>query len=340
MRLLVLGGTRFVGRMLVDEARRRGHEVTAFNRGRTGTDVPGVEVVRGDREAPGDVRRLRSSGPWDAVIDTSGYIPGVVGDNARELAPRTARYVFLSTVSVYADWPQAGVSEESPLQECSPDIRDSAAGQGSWPPGRYGAYKAGCERAVRDVFDGRALILRPSVILGPWEDVGRLPWWLRRIARGGWVLAPGDPERVMQPVDVRDLVTFVLDCIGSDTVGVFNVAGARDDATWGTFIDSCRLATGSDAEPVWVDEDFLLAQGVRQWTELPLWRTHAGTWDMATDRASAAGLTCRSMRDTARATWDWLTTGDGPAHSPRAARHGLDAGKERRILDAWAVRLG
>lgn len=338
MRLLVLGGTRFVGPVLVEEALRRGHGVTSFNRGRTGTEVPGAEVVHGDREMPDDLERLLEGRSWDAVIDTSGYVPGVVGDGARALADHVDRYVFVSTVSVYADWPHAGVDEDSPLQECSPEVRDSAADRANWPPGRYGAYKAGCERALREVFGDELLILRPGVVLGPYEDVGRLPWWLTRAARGGWMLAPGDPGRGMQPIDVRDLAAFALDRVEQGRGGVFNTAAPRGHTTYGSFIDACVAATGSGAEPVWVDDEFLLAHDVRQWTELPLWRTHPGTWDMATDRAASVGLTCRPTQQTVRDTWAWLTHGDGPANSPRASRHGLDPEKERRILAAWVAR--
>src|SRR6266545_626178 len=214
MRLLVLGGTRFVGRAIVEEALGRGHEVTTFNRGHTGVDVAGVETVRGDRESSVDLQRLVAGRSWDVVVDTSGYVPRVVGNAARALLGLAGRYVFLSTISVYPDWPANGVSEASPVYECSPDAGGSAADEASWSATQYGTYKAGCERAVAEVFGDRALVLRPGVILGPQENVGRLTWWLRRIARGGRVLGPGSPDRSIQPIDVRDVASFALDLAG------------------------------------------------------------------------------------------------------------------------------
>jgi len=162
MRLLVLGGTRFVGRAIVEKALRRGHEVTTFNRGQTGLDIAGVEAVRGDRESSEDLHRLIAGRTWDLVVDTSGYVPRVVGDAVQALVGRAERYVFLSTISAYPDWPMKGVSEASPVHECSPDVGGSAADEATWSATQYGTYKAGCERAVVEVFGDRALVLRPG----------------------------------------------------------------------------------------------------------------------------------------------------------------------------------
>jgi 2'-hydroxyisoflavone reductase len=227
MRLLVLGGTRFVGRAIVEQTLERGHEVTTFNRGQIGVDVAGVEAVRGDRESSADLHELVAGRSWDVVVDTSGYVPRVVGDAARALVGRAGQYVFLSTMSVYPDWPAKGVSEASPVYEGSPDTGGSAADEASWSATQYGSYKAGCERAVIEAFGDWALVLRAGVILGPHENVGRLTWWLSRIARGGRVLGPGDPDRPIQPIDVRDVVKFTLDLAESNRAGVFNVAAPK-----------------------------------------------------------------------------------------------------------------
>ncbi|MQA88140.1 MAG: NAD-dependent epimerase/dehydratase family protein [Streptosporangiales bacterium] len=338
MRVLVLGGTRFVGRLLVEEALARGHVVTTFNRGRTDTDVEGVEVVRGDRESPDDLARLVEGHDWDAVVDTSGYVPAVVGDATRALSGRAGSYLFFSTVSVYPGWPQEGVSEDSPVYDCAPDVGGTAEDEANWSAAQYGTHKAGCERAVTEGFDGRALVLRPGVILGPYENVGRLTWWLTRIAAGGTVLVPGDPGRPIQPIDIRDLIGFTLDRLEAETAGTFNVAAPIGHATFGGMLDACVEVTGSDAHLVWVDDGFLLDLGVRQWTEIPLWRTHPGTWRIATDRAQASGLACRPIGDTVHDTWAWLSAGQGPAAYGRQAHHGLAPDKERQLLALWAER--
>jgi 2'-hydroxyisoflavone reductase len=337
MRLLVLGGTRYVGRVLVDEAVRRGHQVTIFNRGRTGVDPNGVEVVRGDRENAADLQRLVVDREWDVVVDSSGYVPAVVGDAARALSGRCRQYVFLSTVSVYPAWPDNAVSEDSTVHECEPDVGGTAEDEANWTAQQYGAYKAGCERAAEERFDGPVTVLRPGVILGPQENVGRLTWWLGRIARGGTVLAPGRPDRQIQPIDVRDVAAFALECAEETTAGIFNVAAPLGQATFGAMLADCATATGEDAQLVWVADDFLVDHKVRQWTEIPLWRTHPGTWQMDTSRAQAGGLACRSLTDTVNDTWAWLSEGEGPTAYKRQAHHGLEPEREQELLQLWRL---
>lgn len=336
MRLLVLGGTWFLGRAFVEEALRHGHEVTTFNRGRSADDVDGVEVVRGDREDHESLARLAYSRTWDAVIDTSGYVPRVVHQGARALADHADRYLFVSTVSVYEDWPVAPVTEESAVLECPPDAGpDFGADDPRGYPTQYGFQKAGCERAVHAVFAAHALVVRPGVIVGPYEYVGRLPWWLRRIARDGRVLAPGSPDRQIQPVDVRDVANFMLKELEGGGTGTFNLAAPIGHATYDSFLASCIEATASPVELVWVDDEFLLKHGVHQWTEIPLWRTHAGTWQVAAGRARAAGLQCRPLSETVRDTWAWLVDGAGAVLHERQSEHGITPDKEAELLDAW-----
>ncbi len=337
MRLLILGGTWFLGRTLVEQSLARGWRVTCFNRGLTGKDVAGAESVRGDRTHPADVKRLAAFGPWDAVVDTSAYEPPDVLLTARALRPVVARYVLVSTVSAYRDWPQEPVDESSPLWPSRPDARRTDPYLSSLPR-VYSRLKAGCELAVREVHGDEALILRPGVVLGPYEYVGRLPVLLDRAARGGRMLAAGDPGQPIQPVDVRDLAEFTLRSLDSGSGGVFNVAAPPGHATYGDLLGACVEATGSGAELVWIDSQWLADRGVRQWTDVPLWRTAAGTWAVDASRARAAGLVCRPLRDTVLDTWRWLQV-EQPVPHERQAEHGLDPAREAELLTAWDAEL-
>lgn len=332
VRLLVLGGTWFLGRALVEDALGRGHEVTTFNRGRSGTDVPRVHVVRGDRTQPAHLARLVSGRDWDAVVDTSGYVPTMVGLSTRALVEHVQRYAFLSTVSVYEEWPHEPVTESSAVR---PGRLDEDAGPDADSAEGYGRLKRGCELAAAESFPNGALIFRPGVILGPHENVGRLPWWLLRMARGGPVLAPQSADRLIQPIDARDVAAFVLDRLEEADTGVYNLAAPPGHATFGSFLAGCRQVTGSSAELVWVEPGFLLAHDVRQWTELPLWRTYPGTWAVDSTKAEATGLQCRPLIETLRDTWAWMQAGGEPTEHERQSEHGLDPDKERRLLAQW-----
>ena len=335
MRLLVLGGSWFVGRTLVEEAVRRGHELTVFHRGRSSYAPPdGVRVVRGDREERAGLARLTAAGPWDAVIDVPGSVPAVVRDSARALADVVDQYVFMSTVSVYQQWPHQPVAEDSPLHEGDPDFDP---GWRHWDAEAYGPLKAGCEAAIRREYGDQWLFLRPGVVLGPYEYVGRLAWWLDRMRRGGHVLAPGTPDRAIQPVDVRDLVAFALDQVERRRHGAYNVAAPVGRETYGGMLAACRDATGSSAEIVWVDDEWLAARGVGQWTELPLWRTARGTWLMDASRAAGQGLICRPLRETVMDTSAWLSGGGRAVEHERQAEHGIEPAKEAALLAEWVA---
>lgn len=338
-RILILGGTWFLGRALAAAAVAAGHEVTVFNRGKSGSTPNGATAVRGDRESAEDLERLAVSGPWDVVIDPSGQVPATVLASARALS-EAGRYVFVSSVSAYEGLPIDPLSETSPLLECPPDAgADFGYTDPRGYPTQYGFLKSGCERAVTETYGAqRTLVLRPGVILGPWEYVGRLPWWLGRIARGGRVLAPGNPEQNIQPVDVRDVAEFAIRAAASGMHGAFNITAPANAITFGSFLDACRRAAGSAAEFVWVDDDFLISQQVRQWTEIPLWRTFPGTWRVSGAMAQQAGLTCRPVEQTAEDTWSWLTAGARAINSDRAAELGIGEEKEAAILAAWGER--
>ncbi|MGI9004366.1 MAG: reductase [Pseudonocardia sp.] len=335
LRVLVLGGSWFLGRAVAEEALGRGCAVTTFRRGLSGVDVTGAETIRGDRTVPADLDRLAASGPWDLVVDTAGFVPRESGTVARALEPVVGRFVFVSSVSAYAGWPVEPLTEASEVLECPPDAGADYGCDGDPGPSVYGFTKAGCERAVLAAFGpARTTVLRPGVILGPREYVGRLPWWLRRIERGGRVLAPGQPTRSIQPVDVRDVARFTL----SGPAGVFNLTGPG--STMEEFLDICREVTSAGPMSLeWVtDEPWLVAQGVSQWTELPLWRAYRGAWKVSSAAAIAAGFVQRGLRSTVADTWAWMNSGDAPVQHERSAAHGISAAKESAILGTWDAR--
>ncbi len=336
MRLLVLGGTWFVGHAIVTAAIDAGWDVTTFNRGTSDPFLEAVRPIRGDRTRPEDVAALAAAGPWDAVLDTSGYVPRNTLGVARALAPVAGRYVFISTVGVYRDWPIKPLSEQSEVHYCPPDAGPDHGTDTEDGPTRYGYQKAGCEAAAIVAFGAdRTTILRPGVVLGPREYVGRLPWWLRRVAAGGEVLAPGSPERAIQPVDVRDLATFALHTITDESSGAFNVCAPVGSATFGELLTDCAHSTRGDASFTWVPDGFLLGQGVRQWSELPLWRTFDGVWRVDTTAAQAAGLRTRPLALTVRDTWRWLVESGEVSNHDRAAEIGISREKEAQVLAAW-----
>jgi 2'-hydroxyisoflavone reductase len=341
MRLLILGGTWFLGRSLAEQALAHGWHVTTFSRGRTGHDVEGTEPIRGDRTRPSDLQALATAGRWDAVVDTSGYVPAMVTTAATALRAVADRYIYISTVNAYLGWPDEPLTDESPTFDATAEMTSDAAGadQGLASPTEYGQLKAACELAATQQFqNGRCLILRPGVVIGPYEYVGRLPWLLRRMHQGGEVLAAGDPGRPIQPIDVRDLAAFIITAISNRMAGAMNTTAPIGHATYGLMLDTCREVTGRKARLFWVDDQWLSAQDVEPWTEIPLWRTAPGAWAVTSARATLGGLTCRALTDTIADTWDWLGREDPIPHE-RAAEIGIDAAKERQLLSAWKRHL-
>ncbi|MGZ6706430.1 MAG: NAD-dependent epimerase/dehydratase family protein [Solirubrobacteraceae bacterium] len=315
MRLLVLGGTVFLGRHVAEEAVRRGHEVTLFHRGRHGLDVLAgrAEHVLGDRE--GDLSALAGRA-WDAAVDTSGYAPGPV---ARSSALDVGHLVFVSSISAYPGWPEEHVDEDTP----------ASTEQGE----EYGALKAAAERAAEAARPGRVAIVRAGLLCGPHDNIGRLSWWIERAAAGGEVLAPGDPARELQLVDARDLAAWMVDLAERRQAGVFNGTGPRGQTTMGALLDAAIAVTGSRARLCWRGDDALLSAGVEPWTELPLWHPAPGTWAVGTERAQAAGLRCRPVAETVADTWAWLRWGDGRSGYRAALRpSGISREREARLL--------
>lgn len=348
MKILILGGTAFVGKHLVEAARARGHELTLFNRGRTqrvpaADAYPDVEQIRGNREGGLDALRGRR---WDAVIDTSGYLPQSVRDSAELLADAVDRYVFISTMSVY-DARQRGMTEDAPLatmtaeqlrQVESLSVRDRTVGGGSFGA-LYGPLKVLCERAAEAAMPGRVLNVRPGLIVGPDDYTDRFTYWPVRVARGGEVLAPGRADRPIQFVDVRDLAEFTIRLTEAGRTDTVHVTGPDYRLTMGRLLDTCREVTGSDARLTWIDERFLLDQGVRPWIELPLWLAspdQLGLMEANLSRAIGLGITYRPLADTIRDTLAW-DAGRPPGTERKA---GMDPERERELLALWHQRAG
>ncbi|WOX24756.1 NAD-dependent epimerase/dehydratase family protein [Streptomyces solicathayae] len=331
-RLLILGGTEFVGRAMAEAAVGRGWDVTVFHRGRYEPPAGTVSLL-GDRTGR-DGPPVPATGSWDAVVDTWSAAPSVVREAARELAGRVGRYVYVSSRSVYA-WPAAaGLTEDGPLVAGSPDAGDGVP---------YGEAKRGGELAAVGAFGAdRALLVRAGLILGPYENIGRLPWWLNRIARGGPVLAPGPRELPIQFIDVRDLAEWTLDAIAAERSGPYDLVCPPGHATMGELLDACVRATGADgtaadARLCWTPPEAVLAAGVAPWTELPVWmppgESHDAMHTSDVSKAVAAGLRCRPVAETVADTWAWLTEIGGTApHRPDRPAVGLSAERETAVL--------
>ena len=322
MKLLILGGTRFLGRHLVEAALARGHEPTLFNRGRTAPELfAGVERLRGERE--GDLALLRRRS-WDAVVDTCGYLPRIVRRSAQVLRDSVDRYLFVSSISVYADSATAGQSEQAP-RALLPDAECEDI------PNHYGALKAACEDEVLALFGERATLVRPGLIVGPFDPTGRFTYWVQRVARGGTVLAPPSPDYPVQFIDARDLAAWTLDVLEAGYAGAFNATGPATPLAFGAFLDECRRALGAQVAFVWPDAGFLAEHEVAPWTELPLYAGEDGRGLCQVDlaRALSAGLRLRSVGETCADTARWAT-GFAPPEGV-----GLSAAREAELLRAW-----
>jgi 2'-hydroxyisoflavone reductase len=319
MRILVLGGTLFLGRHVVDSARERGHELTLFNRGQTRPELyPDVEKLRGDRD--GDLAALAGR-DFDAVVDTSGRVPRLVSETLDALGA-IGHYTFVSTISVYADL-STPPTESSPLAELQEPTE-------VWEEA-YGELKVLCENVVRERFPD-AFIPRPGLIVGPWDPTGRFTYWPTRLAAGGRALAPLPRDADTQVIDVRDLAEWVVRAAEEGLGGTYNAIGPVTSRE--RVLETCASVAGAGAELVWVDPDFLHAQGVEEWMELPLWlydEKYRGMLSVDASPAFAAGLRTRPLEETVRDTLAWTRSGDAPTEFPA----GLDREKEQAVLDAW-----
>ena len=317
MRLLVLGGTKFLGRAVVEAALARGHEVTLFNRGQTNPELfPDAEKIRGDRTE--DLTPLDGRS-WDAVLDMSTFLPRVVRLSTSALRDSVGRYVYVSSISAYADQSVPPV-EGNPVAELADPDSESVDD--------YGALKATCEQIVEDVFAERALIVRPGLIVGPHDPTDRFTYWPRRIAKGGRVLAPAPPDAPVQFIDVRDLGAWIVHAAESRLEGIYNATG--ETLTFERFLEECRRVAG-DAQIVWVDAERLVEAGVGEWMELPLWGAAPAASAMQradVSKAVAAGLRFRPLAETIRDTLAW----DAEREWPPAEGVGLAPERERELL--------
>ncbi|MCY1054235.1 NAD-dependent epimerase/dehydratase family protein [Nannocystis sp. SCPEA4] len=325
-KILILGGTAFLGPQLVEAAQRRGHTVTLFNRGKTRPELfPNVEKLRGDRD--GDLKALEGR-TWDTVIDTSGYVPRIVKASAELLAPKVRQYVFVSTISVYADTSKIGIDEDAPLATTpDPTTEDIMP--------NYGALKALCEQAAEAAMPKRTTVVRPGLIVGPGDGSDRFTYWPVRVAAGGEVLAPGDPSTPVQFIDVRDLAEFIITAIEGGHVGIYNATGAP--LPMGDLLNGSKAALASNAEFTWVDRQFLADNKVEPWSDLPVWIPpdpgFEGAATFRIDRATAIGLKFRPLAETVTETvaW-WNTLPEARRAKPRA---GITRARETELLAAW-----
>lgn len=330
MRLLVIGGTRFVGKAVATAALADGHDVTLLHRGHSGPDLfPEARHLIADRDA--DLSAL-ASGEWDATVDVCAYLPRQVTALAAAVGGRGGHHVLVSTVSVYADPPAPDADEDAVLLEAPGPEVDTVTNE------TYGPLKVACEAAARSAYGDRMAVVRPTLVVGPDDYTGRFPWWVDRLARGGEeVLAPGPQDQPIQVVDARDLAAFVVGLAGSGTAGTFNAA--RPWLRWSELLAATAGLAPTGTELVWVDGHWLVGQGVTG-ADLPFWTEGGHEWALAVsaDRAAAAGLEHRPLADTVRDTFAWVASRNEAGQSVLVDGVGLTAERESRLLDAWHRR--
>lgn len=331
MKLLIIGGTKFVGRTIVESALINGHEITMFNRGTTNPDLfPQVEKLQGDRDS--DLAPLKGR-TWDAVIDTCGYVPRIVEKSAELLKDQVEHYTFISTISVYSNdvYSKPGTDENGPLAHLEDETTEEINGE------TYGALKVLCEEAVDAAFLGRNLIVRPGLIVGPYDPTDRFTYWPVKVARGGKVLAP-PADAPLQIIDVRDLSEWVVRMVEQRKTGEYNATGPDYGLTFGKALETCKAAAEqASAEVIHADEEFLLEHEIQPWGDLPLWlpASHNGMSQVNVSKAIGEGLTYRVLSDTVRATLAWYRSTHGLDANLKA---GIPAERENGLLAAWAEK--
>lgn len=326
MNILILGGTIFLGRHLVDAALARGHKVTLFNRGKTNPDLyPQVEKIRGDRTNIEDLKTLQQH-HWDAVIDTCGYYPNIVQLSAKAMADNVDRYVFISSISVYGEPPT-----DPHIDENTPVARLTSDDLGEYSKEGYGNRKALCEQVIENELTGRTLNIRPGLIVGPYDPSDRFTYWPARLQRGGTVLAPGNSNAPVQIIDVSDLAEWSIRMVEDKQVGVFNATGPAEPLSMHQVLETCQKVAGTKTELVWVDDEFLLAQRVTPFTDLPLWLPGSASAMMkvSIEKALEAGLTFRPLEEIVADTLAW--DNDRPVNKTRVV--GITYKREAELLE-------
>lgn len=333
LRILVLGGTRFVGVHFVEAALERGHEVTLFNRGRSDPDAfadRGVKTLIGNRDPDIDngLEPLEQ-GEWDAVFDTSSFVPRIARASAQLLKDRVQRYVMVSSVSAYANQGEHGLAEDDELATMDDPTVEEITGQ------TYGPLKALSENEIRDAYGPGATILRPGYIVGPLDYMmTRFPLWVERVRRGGDIIAPGDPNDPVQYIDARDIADFAVRSIEHDIGGDFNMVGPRARLSIAEFAYGLRACTNAAVRFQWIPSDFLAEQGVFMIPYLPPDHPeYGGLGAVSNERANAAGMTYRSLARTTLDTMAYLD--DLPAEERQPLDDALAGGREAEILEAW-----
>jgi 2'-hydroxyisoflavone reductase len=337
--ILVLGGTKFLGVHIVELALKRGHSVTLFNRGKTNADLfPQLEHLKGDRDAQLDSLKGKR---WDAVIDDSGYVPRHVRLSAELLAPNVQRYLFISTISVYASFAQAN-SEDSPLGKIADETTEKVDG------GAYGPLKALCEKAAEAAMPGRVTVVRPGLIVGPRDPTDRFTYWPARAARGGEMAAPGTPKDRIQFIDSRDLAAFALNLVETQTVGTFNATSPPGMFSMGELVQASITAANAAVKPapaphaIWLPADFLEKEKVQPWSDMPVWIPESGEYaafaEANVSKAMRAGMSIRAIQPTVSDTLAWHL------QRPEAERVKLAAGltpeREQELLKTWQAAAG
>ncbi|MGE5464493.1 MAG: NAD-dependent epimerase/dehydratase family protein, partial [Syntrophothermus sp.] len=301
MKILIIGGTKFLGRHLADAALAAGHEVTLFNRGKTNpTLFPNLETILGDREQ--DIDKL-SGREWDAAIDVAGYLPRVVRLSAQGLKTSVKKYVFISSISVYAEFKKVGINETDPVGKLEDESVEEITGE------TYGPLKALCEKTVQEIFGDRALIIRPGLIVGPHDPTDRFTYWPMRVKRGDDMITPDKPQTPIQIIDVRDLSDFIIKLIEEDASGIYNATGPDRELMMGEFLDACKLVSGGVATFHWASAEFLKEHEVAPWSDMPVWipdtEEEAGFSRVDVSKAIGAGLKFRPLEETIRDTIKW-----------------------------------
>ena len=324
MKILILGGTKFLGRHLVDAALAAGHEVTLFNRGKTNPSLfSNVETIIGDREQ--NVDRLAGR-EWDAAIDVAGYLPRIVRLSSEALKGSVKKYVFISSISVYSEFKKVGINEEDAVGKLEDETVEEITGE------TYGPLKALCEKTVQEIYADRALIVRPGLIVGPNDPTDRFTYWPMRVKRGDDMITPDKPQTPIQIIDVRDLSVFIIKLIEEQASGIYNATGPDYELIMGEFLDACRLVSGSVATFHWASAEFLKEHKVEPWSDMPVWipdtEEDAGFSRVNISKAIDAGLKFRPLEDTIRDTIQWAETRP-PDHEWRA---GLNPTKESILL--------
>jgi 2'-hydroxyisoflavone reductase len=341
LRILILGGTGFTGPFQVKYALSRGHKVTVFNRGKThpGELPKEAEQLLGDRNGQLDALKGRK---WDVCIDIPTTLPVWVRDAAQILQGNVDRYVFISTISVYSDNSKPGMDESGPLAEYkgADAMKETQQTLAASRFALYGPLKVLSEKEAEKWFPGKALIIRPGLIVGPGDETDRFTYWPVRLDRGGEILTPGNPTDPVQFIDARDLAEWTIRMVEQGTTGTFNATGPKSKLTIGEMLDGIRKATKAESRFTWADADFLAAQKVRPWSDMPVWVPprggSAGFSEISIKKALDKGLTFRAIPDTTRATLDWFRK-QTPERQAKL-KSGLTPEREAEVLAAWHAK--